>query len=161
MAQELRTLADFLRIQVKLPAPTWRLTTVSNSSSRRSDALFWPLQELHACIWHTGKNTYCLRIIIAAMTHHDLKHLGRGRAYLAYTSTSHSITEGSQHRNTDKGGTCRPQLMLQGALEEWGFLPCFAWRTQAAFLQHLSRDGPTHNGMPPQPHQPLRKCPAV
>jgi hypothetical protein len=36
MAQPLRALLLFQRIQVQFPAPTWQLTTVFNSSSRGS-----------------------------------------------------------------------------------------------------------------------------
>jgi hypothetical protein len=39
MAQQLEHWLFFQRTQVQFPAPTWRLTTVSNSSSRGSDTL--------------------------------------------------------------------------------------------------------------------------
>lgn len=32
-----------------VPAPTWQLTKISNSSSRESNTFFWPLQVLHTC----------------------------------------------------------------------------------------------------------------
>ena len=37
----------FQRTQVQIPAHTWRLTTICNSSPRASDALFWLLGALH------------------------------------------------------------------------------------------------------------------
>jgi hypothetical protein len=34
--------------------------------------------------------------------HHDLRHVGEERVYLAYISTSLFITEGSQDRNSSR-----------------------------------------------------------
>lgn len=37
----------FQRSQVSFPAPTCQVTTAFNSSSRRSNAIFWPLKTAH------------------------------------------------------------------------------------------------------------------
>jgi hypothetical protein len=42
MAQQLRG------SKLPFPAPTWQVTTVCNSSSKKSSALFWPPWVLHA-----------------------------------------------------------------------------------------------------------------
>ena len=43
------------RTWVQFPAPTWWLTAICSSSSRRSNALFWPLWALHT---HSKNTVY-------------------------------------------------------------------------------------------------------
>ena len=46
-----------------------------------------------------------VRVPVAVMKHHDQKQTGEARVYLAYTSTSQSITERNQERNSSRAGT--------------------------------------------------------
>jgi hypothetical protein len=39
------------------------------------------------------------------------KQIGKGRVYLAYTSTLLFISKGSQDRNSSRAGICRQELM--------------------------------------------------
>ena len=52
-----------------------------------------------------------LVVTTAVMKHHDQKQLREERIYLAYSSTSLFITEGSQDRNSHRSGTWRQELM--------------------------------------------------
>lgn len=45
---------------------------------------------------------FLVSVTIAMMKHYDQKQVGK-ESYLAYTSTLHSITEGSQDRNLESG----------------------------------------------------------
>lgn len=50
LAQQLRALlALLLEGTGSFPPPMWQLTTVSNTSCKRSNALFWPVWALQAC----------------------------------------------------------------------------------------------------------------
>jgi hypothetical protein len=75
------------------------------------------------------------------------KQLGVERVYLAYTSTSHSITEGSKDRNSNRAGSWRQELMQRpwrGAayfLAPYVLLILLSNRTQ----DHLPRDVTTHS----------------
>jgi hypothetical protein len=53
----------------------------------------------------------CLRVTTAVIKHHDQKHLGKERVYLAYTSTSLVIIKRSQDRNSSRAENWRQELM--------------------------------------------------
>lgn len=60
MAQQFKNWLLLQKIQVPLPAPMWQPTIVWKSSSRRPDALFWPLQ-VHTdmiCLNNIQQNTH-------------------------------------------------------------------------------------------------------
>lgn len=44
-------------------------------------------------------------VTIAVMKRHDQKQVGEERLYLAYTSASSSVIEGSQDRTSNRAGT--------------------------------------------------------
>jgi hypothetical protein len=54
-------------------------------------------QSLHHCTHLQITGSVLVEVTIAVMKHYDL--VGEERIYLAYASTSYSITEGSQSRN--------------------------------------------------------------
>ena len=57
LGQNLRGFGVEQKVQVQFPAPTCRLTTICNSSYRRSDAFFWSLQT-SAHMWYTHIYSY-------------------------------------------------------------------------------------------------------
>jgi hypothetical protein len=57
--------------------------------------------------------------------HHDQRHLGQERVYMGYPSTSLSIIEGSQYRNSSRD--------LE-TMEDCCLLACSPWLAQLAFL---------------------------
>jgi hypothetical protein len=56
-------------------------------------------------------NCILVRVTIAMMEHHDQKQVVEERVCLAYTSTSQSITERSQDRNSSRTETWRQELI--------------------------------------------------
>ena len=68
-----------------------------------------------------------VRVIIAAMKHHDQSKFGEERVYLAYTSISLFIIEESQDRNLEAGTDAE-------AMEGCCLLACFSLLPQSAFL---------------------------
>jgi hypothetical protein len=48
MAQEVETVVSFAEYLSLLPAPSWQLTSIDNSVSSESHALFWPPRHSHA-----------------------------------------------------------------------------------------------------------------
>ena len=94
-----------------------------------------------------------IRVLIAALKHHEQKASWGERIYLTYILTSLFIIEGSQDRNLNRAGTWGQELMQRpwtGAaylLAPHGLLSLLSYRTQ----DHQPRDGPTHNGLGPPP----------
>jgi len=83
------------------------------------------------------------------------KHVGEEKVYLAHTSTSKFIAEGSQDRNLEAGADAEA---MEGAAYCKSFQVLFgllSYRTQ----DHQPRDGPPPRELPPPPHQSLRKYP--
>ena len=55
--------------------------------------------------------TILVKATIVVMKHHGQKQVGEERVYLAYTSISLFIIEGSPDGNSDRAGTWRQDLM--------------------------------------------------
>lgn len=68
--------------------------------------------------------------------------LGQERFYLAYSSTSKSITEGSSGQKLKQSRTLKVGADVEAMLLT-GLLFLFSFRTHG----HHSRDGVTHNGL--------------
>jgi len=71
-------------------------------------------------------------IISVAATNTRMKVV-KERVYLAYTSTSYSIIEGTQDRNSDSAGTWGQELRAE-AVNECCPLAHFPWLAQRTFL---------------------------
>lgn len=72
---------------------------------------------LHKLFWlsYTEAGSACTPVLVTVPTamkkHHDQKQHEEERVYSAYASTSLSIVEGSQNRNSDRAGTWKQELM--------------------------------------------------
>lgn len=82
------------------------------------------------------------------MKHYERIHFEEERTYLVYTAISLFIKR-SQNRNANRAGTWRKELIKKPGshaahwLASHGLLILLPYRTQ----DHLSRDGPTNNGL--------------
>lgn len=54
---------------------------------------------------------YCLMVTVVVMEHFDQKHSGKERVYFAYSFSLVFIIKHSPHRNTNRAGTWRPELI--------------------------------------------------
>ena len=73
----------------------------------------------------------CLRVSVAVIKHHDQKQLGKVKGLIQLmTLRSHSITEGSQDRNSRQGN-------LEAGTETEAIEECCLWRVPRDFLRHL------------------------
>jgi hypothetical protein len=75
-----------------------------------------------------GRVPIHLRISIAVTKHHDHMQTRVKRVYLNYTSTSYSITEGRQGKNSRTGMKMKP--LLEHSL----VVSCSSWLAQPVFL---------------------------
>jgi hypothetical protein len=94
--------------------------------------------------------TLIVKLITAVMRHYD-QATWEGKVYLAHTSTSLLITEGSQDRNSSMAGTWRQELMQRPRrdaaywLAHHDLLSLLSYRTQ----DHQPRSGtPTMHWAP-------------
>ena len=100
-----------------------------------------------------------VRVSIAAMKHYDLKVIGKERIYVAHTSTSLFIIEGSQDRNSNRAGTWRQELMQRpwrGAahwLALHGLLNLISYKTQ----DHHPKDDTAHSELSPPRRSLIKK----
>ena len=101
---------------------------------------FSDLHEYHAHMQyiytHVGKYSYCLRVSIAVMKHHDQSNLGR-QGLLVYASTLLFIS----------GGTQRAQRSAACWLAHNSLLRLLSYKTQ----DHQPRGVTTHNRLDPSP----------
>ena len=78
MVQQLRALAALLGTWIRFPAATQQLTSIRNSSSRRSDDLFWSPQAFYACgtqrYMQINTQTHKIKINLFKEKEHE-KHL--------------------------------------------------------------------------------------
>lgn len=81
--------------------------------------LIEPSPQLSFSFMHNLLYRSCHRVSVTVIKHHHQKQLMKEGIYLAYTSTSSSIIEGTQGRNSRK---------LEQELKQW------LWRSSACFL---------------------------
>jgi hypothetical protein len=101
--------------------------------------------------------TYFVRTVaVAMMNHRDQKQVGEEKVYLAHTSTSLFIIEGSQHKNSHRVGTWKLELIESSAY--WLLTGLLLVACSACFLIEPRTTSP---GMAPPtmgwalPHQTL------